>query len=220
MMTSSMCRGSRPARSTAARTAMVPSWVAVRDRSAPRNFPIGVRTAPIITGCLTTASSLNYVRQKKRPPGSMTGGLGSCNRRYSLSEVEIDLDIQFDIDRLAILHTRIEAPLLERLNRVFVESVAQLVNDARNVDRSVFADDCAEGYRSLESNAASFFRIQRFDAASDCWRAYASADAVNASSDTPAFTVAQARALSAADTTAGACADAATGSRSSGWWCK
>src|SRR6185295_6363000 len=54
MMHSSTIPGSMPARRTASRTTQAPSWVAVNDFSAPRNFPVGVRTADTITVSRTT----------------------------------------------------------------------------------------------------------------------------------------------------------------------
>src|SRR5215472_686642 len=49
MMHSSTIAGSMPARRTASRTAIAPSCGAVNDFSAPRNFPVGVRTAETMT---------------------------------------------------------------------------------------------------------------------------------------------------------------------------
>ncbi len=43
--TSSICPGSIPARRTASRTAIAPSWGAVIDPSPPMNSPIAVRHA-------------------------------------------------------------------------------------------------------------------------------------------------------------------------------
>jgi len=54
MMHSSTISGSMPARRTASRTTQAPSCCAVNDFSAPRNFPVGVRTADTITDSRTT----------------------------------------------------------------------------------------------------------------------------------------------------------------------
>src|SRR5258707_7492277 len=53
MMHSSTICGSMPARRTASATARAPSWVAVNPFSAPRNFPVGVRTADTMTDSRT-----------------------------------------------------------------------------------------------------------------------------------------------------------------------
>src|ERR1700730_12197644 len=53
MMHSSTICGSIPARRTASATTRAPSWVAVKPFSAPRNFPVGVRTADTITDSRT-----------------------------------------------------------------------------------------------------------------------------------------------------------------------
>src|SRR5918993_1388612 len=49
MMHSSTMAGSMPARRTASRTAMAPSWGAVNSFRDPRNLPVGVRTAETTT---------------------------------------------------------------------------------------------------------------------------------------------------------------------------
>src|SRR3954449_11732677 len=54
MMHSSTIPASMPARRTASRTTHAPSCCAVKDFSAPRNFPVGVRTADTITDSRTT----------------------------------------------------------------------------------------------------------------------------------------------------------------------
>src|SRR4051812_10016429 len=53
MMHSSTISGSTPARRTASATTSDPSCVAEKPLSAPRNFPVGVRTAPTITASRT-----------------------------------------------------------------------------------------------------------------------------------------------------------------------
>src|SRR5215468_2887466 len=55
MMHSSTACGSTLARRTASPTASAPSWVAVNDFSAPRNLPVGVRTAETMTVSVTFA---------------------------------------------------------------------------------------------------------------------------------------------------------------------
>src|SRR5215831_12627311 len=52
-MHSSTACGSTPARRTASATASAPSWGAVNDFSAPRNLPVGVRTAETMTDSRT-----------------------------------------------------------------------------------------------------------------------------------------------------------------------
>src|ERR1043166_5925637 len=53
MITSSTSLGFTPARFTASRTTIAPRSVALKCFSAPRSLPTGVRTALMITGCLT-----------------------------------------------------------------------------------------------------------------------------------------------------------------------
>ncbi|GAB1413536.1 hypothetical protein MASR1M97_22720 [Candidatus Desulfobacillus denitrificans] len=49
MITSSTCSGLRPARSTAARMALAPSWAQVSEAKSPWKPPIGVRAAETMT---------------------------------------------------------------------------------------------------------------------------------------------------------------------------
>src|SRR5262245_19776614 len=53
MMHSSTTAGSMPARRIASATTSAPSWVALKLFSAPRNLPVGVRTALTITDSRT-----------------------------------------------------------------------------------------------------------------------------------------------------------------------
>src|SRR4051794_8158716 len=56
MMHSSTCCGSTPARATASRTTNAPRSGAEKSLSAPRNFPVGVRTAERMTDCCDAMS--------------------------------------------------------------------------------------------------------------------------------------------------------------------
>ena len=57
MMHSSTIAGSMPARRTASRTTSAPSCGAVKSFSAPRNLPVGVRTALTMTEFMVMAQS-------------------------------------------------------------------------------------------------------------------------------------------------------------------
>src|SRR5258707_12837205 len=61
MITSSRRFAGAPERSRAARTANAPSSVAENDASAPRNRPVGVRTALTITGSRSATIGLLHV---------------------------------------------------------------------------------------------------------------------------------------------------------------
>src|SRR4030088_3087908 len=67
MMHSSTIAGSMPARRTASATTSAPSCVAVKPFSAPRNFPVGVRTADTMTDSRTAnLDPLDGIRAEKR----------------------------------------------------------------------------------------------------------------------------------------------------------
>src|SRR6185436_9869627 len=65
MTTSSTLSGATPARFTASATTMLPSLVAGRGESVPRNLPMGVRTALTMTGL-----SIGRLRSRNIPAGS------------------------------------------------------------------------------------------------------------------------------------------------------
>jgi hypothetical protein len=58
MITSSMDSGGKPLRSTAARTAMLPSCTALKGFSAPKNLPCGKRAPLTITTSVARFSSV------------------------------------------------------------------------------------------------------------------------------------------------------------------
>src|SRR5947199_7482565 len=60
MMHSSTIAASMPARRTASATTSAPSSVALKPLSAPRNFPVGVRTALTITELRTAHHDLRH----------------------------------------------------------------------------------------------------------------------------------------------------------------
>src|SRR5262245_56951033 len=61
-MTSWTSWGDRPERATASRTTIAPSWGAVNDLRAPRNLPVGRRTAERITGSRMFGVSIGTAR--------------------------------------------------------------------------------------------------------------------------------------------------------------
>src|SRR5581483_2951648 len=77
MMHSSTISGSMPARRTASRTTMAPSWGAVNPLRRPRNLPVGVRTALTMTDSRTSyldAGDRVGTEQFLEPPQDDGGG--------------------------------------------------------------------------------------------------------------------------------------------------
>src|SRR5947208_1084569 len=72
MITSSICCGSKPARSTAALTARAPSCVAVKDFRVPWNLPIGVRTPLMMTMSFMLCTSRDKLCQKTKTSAVVT----------------------------------------------------------------------------------------------------------------------------------------------------
>src|SRR2546428_9793325 len=66
MMHSSTAAGSTPARRIASRTAMAPSWGAVKSFRDPRNLPVGVRTAATMTGSRIDVETLHGVAAEEQ----------------------------------------------------------------------------------------------------------------------------------------------------------
>src|SRR6516225_8162593 len=79
MITSSICSGFKPARATASRTTIAPSWVAASGARVPRNFPIGVRTAETMTGF-----SMRILRGQRRILAAGVGGKPAADRTRPL----------------------------------------------------------------------------------------------------------------------------------------
>src|SRR5215475_6454610 len=121
MITSSICSGDRPARSTAVFTTRAPSWGAVIDLSAPWNFPTGVRTALMMTisFIIETSKVKSITNAEAQRHRGGTGSIPNGTRSPSvvsvplcLPEVEIHFDIQRHINWYAIPHAWLEPPLL------------------------------------------------------------------------------------------------------------
>ena len=66
MITSSTAAGSTPARETASRTTMAPSWGAVKLERPPRYLPIGVRTAERMTGVVASLTDSSGYEPRAR----------------------------------------------------------------------------------------------------------------------------------------------------------
>src|SRR5262245_42791695 len=77
----------------------------------------------------------------------------------SLSEVEIDLNIQTNRDRFAVQACRFECPLENRSNCFLIESVAHGMDDAQNLHGTVLANDGVENDGAFVAGLARFFRI-------------------------------------------------------------
>src|SRR5882672_4842577 len=73
MMTSSTASGVKPARATASFTTIEPSWGAVKPFNAPRNLPVGNRTAERITASRIVVS---FTSTSPAAAGQVAGGGG------------------------------------------------------------------------------------------------------------------------------------------------
>src|SRR4030095_15492968 len=84
-----------------------------------------------------------------------------------LTQIEIDFDVQRNIHRHAVACTRAEAPLLESLNRVLIQTEAEAAHAALNIDGSVTTNDRFEHHRSLITRFARFFGVLWLDTRQD-----------------------------------------------------
>src|SRR5690242_82396 len=81
------------------------------------------------------------------------------------AEVEIHFDIEANFDRFAILHSRFEFPLRQRIDCAFVEAHSQTTNDLRDGQTAIFQNDGLHHDRSLKLCVVSGVGILRFDTA-------------------------------------------------------
>src|SRR5262245_47752257 len=93
-----------------------------------------------------------------------------------LTNVEADLDVYRNVHRPAVPRGRPEAPFLESLDSVLVQTEAETSNQMDDIDGAVFPHDNLKQNRALISRLASFFRILRIDAVDDDWRRNAAAN--------------------------------------------
>src|SRR5687768_14456955 len=75
MITSCTSPGATPERFRASRMAMPPSSGALNEERAPRNFPIGVRAAPTMTG-VRDLSDIAGLSAESRADKQVNGSLG------------------------------------------------------------------------------------------------------------------------------------------------
>src|SRR5712671_4827288 len=144
MMTSSTLDGARPARSHAARMTRLPSCGAVKGFNVPWNFPMGVRTALRITGCFIGASA-----RWGRGSGSI--------------KMEIDLDLDWNGDCLAVVSAWIALPLIQYLFRLVVQSVSKTLQDLVWFHRSILLDGNRKKHDALNPRLARIVGVVGFD---------------------------------------------------------
>src|SRR6266545_4151711 len=103
MMHSSSVPASMPARRIASATTDAPSWVAVKPLSAPRNFPVGVRTALTMTESRTAnLDAIDDIRAEKRLKACENRGRRSHHFTRPLQRRGFDdqqLALQLDLGR-------------------------------------------------------------------------------------------------------------------------
>src|SRR5688572_6902066 len=151
-MTSSTCSGDSRARSMAARTAMLPSCVAVMDLRTPWNLPIGVRTALRITGSFIVGS-----RIKKAAECSAA----SILLKKSLSETEVDQDAHIRRHGLAVFLSGDELPFLHGIYGFLIETVAEALSDVLELHSPVSVHDDEQFHGSLNTSLAAIVGILR-----------------------------------------------------------
>src|SRR5437016_6099855 len=137
-----------------------------------------------------------------------------ARRPVPLEQPEIHFDVSGDDDSFAVLQARLEAPLVDRLDRLFVESEADSFNHSQipRVPVLVYFDIKHDSARVL--GLAGFLGVFRIYFEEHSGRRHSTAHAVDAATDAAAFAGSEARAFTGSYATAGARSDAAARSRS------
>src|SRR5262245_59030736 len=135
-----------------------------------------------------------------------------------LPEVEIHFNIQRHINRYAIPHAWLEPPLLQCLDRVFIQTKPEAADDAQDIYCAVSFDDCFKNDRALISCFPRFFRVLRLHACTNSRRCNTTSDAEWAAAGTAALTGTDARSLAFANTTTLTVPDAAAYARAWRRW--
>lgn len=76
-----------------------------------------------------------------------------------LSEVEIDLDLQSDIDRFTVAHSGPESPLTDRLYSLVIETVSQAACHSNHFDCAVSPDNRFQDNRAFIFGFTRFLRV-------------------------------------------------------------
>src|SRR5438105_12915108 len=114
MMHSSTLAGSMPARRTASATTSAPSCGAVKSLRAPRNFPVGVRTAETMTESfisgglqLSDLETLDRSGPEQRLQSCEDDARRPCNLPAPLRARRVDEEhAPFESDRRHAIHRR------------------------------------------------------------------------------------------------------------------
>src|SRR5262245_42225074 len=112
-----------------------------------------------------------------------------------LPQVEPYLDIQRGIHRHTILHCRTEAPFLECLNRVLIQTEAEAADEVNHIDLPVSPDNGLEHDGALISRPPGFLGILGFNTIDDCWRTDVAAEGKGTVTTPTIFAPTKARAL-------------------------
>ena len=147
---------------------------------------------------------------------SCSRGLQPALLFWKLPEIEVHFDIQRDINGYAIPHAGPEAPLLERLDGVFIEAEPEAAHDALDIDCTVSANNRFEDDRSLITGFAGFLGILWLNTLDHGRRGNTAANMEYATACTATFAGAYTGAFTFTDTSALPASNAATNA----WACR
>src|SRR2546427_470102 len=131
-----------------------------------------------------------------------------------LPQIEIDFDVEGHVHGHAIAHAGPEAPLLEGLNGILIETEPKTAHDALDIDGAVSANNGLENNGALIASFAGLFGILRLDALQHGRRSHAAANVEHAAAKAAAFTGADARPFAVSNTSALAGANTVANARS------
>src|SRR5438876_8534511 len=145
----------------------------------------------------------------KRKRRSVTGPPLTPRKSTALQQPEIDFDLGFHRDRLAILHAGLKLPPLHGIHGFFIQTQAQAVQYA-HVNRLAFGVHLhVQQHRALILCLAGFFGILRLYLIDQRRGRDAAAHAENASAEAAAFTRTETATLTGTHTAARTATDTA-----------
>src|SRR5436309_13950343 len=120
---------------------------------------------------------------------------------WRLQQPEVHFDVRSHDNRFAVLQAGLEAPLVDRFDRLLIEAQTDSLHHTQIARMSGLVDFNVENYGARVFCFAGFFRVFRIDLVQDGRLADSAADAVDAATNTATFTRSKARALPRSDAT-------------------
>jgi hypothetical protein len=128
--------------------------------------------------------------------------------RCELEEMKTDFHGREHRNRPAILHSRPESPLGDRIHRLLIQPEAELAHHSHVAGKAALIDDDLQNYRPLPLGFAGFFGVFGFDLGKNGGGRNPAADAIGAAAESSARARTHAGAFARSDSPADTGSDA------------